>query len=189
MKVYLNLRKTLVISTALLFLCVGCSDRLVRASDFSNSDVMFAQMMIPHHEQALNMSELAIEISKNPDVISMAKRIQKEQSPEIEQMKLWLDDGTSHHLGHDMMEDFESSGRGMMGMLDDGDFEELRNSQGIEFDRLFLKAMIAHHEGAIDMAEMIVDSKNSEAAKLGKSIIDTQLAEINEMKTLLLNLK
>ena len=70
-------------------------------------------------------------------------------------------------------------------MLDEGEISELERAQGVEFDRLFLKGMIVHHEGAIDMAEMVVDSDNEEAAALGKAIIESQRAEIEEMKTLL----
>ena len=70
-------------------------------------------------------------------------------------------------------------------MLDEGEISELERAQGVAFDRLFLKGMIAHHEGAIDMAEMVVDSDNEEAAALGKAIIESQRAEIEEMKTLL----
>jgi uncharacterized protein (DUF305 family) len=83
------------------------------------------------------------------------------------------------------MEDLDEAGNGMMGMLDEGEISELERAQGVEFDRLFLKGMIVHHEGAIDMAEMVVDSDNEEAAALGKAIIESQRAEIEEMKTLL----
>jgi uncharacterized protein (DUF305 family) len=70
-------------------------------------------------------------------------------------------------------------------MLSDEDFAALQNAREAEFDRLYLKGMIEHHEGAIDMAEMVVDSANDEAAALGKAIIESQTAEIEEMKTLL----
>ena len=84
-----------------------------------------------------------------------------------------------------MMEDFDESSTGMMGMLDEGEISELERAKGTEFNRLFLKGMIAHHEGAIGMAQMVVDSKNKEAAGLGKAIIKAQKAEILEMQTLL----
>jgi uncharacterized protein (DUF305 family) len=87
-----------------------------------------------------------------------------------------------------MMEDFDHSGHGMMGMLDESEMTELANATGVEFDRLFLQGMIVHHEGAIDMAEMVVDSDNEEAAALGKAIIETQEREIEEMKVLLASL-
>ena len=172
---------------AALFLLVGCSSNN-KSDKFSSTDLMFADMMIPHHEQAILMSELAIAISENPQIISLARQIKGAQAPEIEQMKLWQDSGDPGHMGNDMMEDFDEAGHGMMGMLDEGEISELERAKGVEFDRLFLQGMIAHHEGAIDMAEMIVDSSNAESAALGKAIIESQTVEIAEMRTLLASL-
>lgn len=166
-------------------LLAGCSENSSNTAKFSSTDLMFANMMIPHHEQAIEMSDLAIEISENPEIVALARKIKAAQAPEIEQMKLWQDNGDPGHMGHDMMEDFDNDGNGMMGMLDEGDISELERATGVEFDRLFLQGMIAHHEGAIDMAEMVLDSENKEAAALGKAIIESQTAEIEEMKTLL----
>jgi len=73
----------------------------------------------------------------------------------------------------------------MNGMLSDDEIRELEKARGLAFDRLFLEGMIKHHEGAIDMAEDIEDSTNKEVAKLAKSIISTQRAEIEYMKELL----
>ena len=130
-----------------LTLLVSCASDSDNAAKFSNADRMFADMMIPHHEQAIQMSDLAIEISENPDIVALARKIKSAQAPEIEQMKSWEDNGDPSHMGHDMMEDLD--------------------------------------EGAIDMAEMVVDSDNEEAAALGKAIIESKRAEIEEMKTLL----
>jgi len=77
------------------------------------------------------------------------------------------------------------AGHTMVGMLDENEMEMLRISTGADFDRLFLEGMIKHHEGAIDMAEKIIDSANQEVAKLGSSIIASQEAEIQAMKALL----
>lgn len=173
---------------ALLSLLAACSNNSSDSNKFSNAYLMFAQMMIPHHEQAIDMSDLAISNSENPDVISLAKRIKSAQAPEIEQMKRWQESGTSGHMGHDMMGDSDESGSGMMGMLDEAEISQLKETTGVEFDRLFLKGMIAHHEGAIEMANMVEDSENKEAAALGKAIIESQSAEIDEMKTLLTNI-
>ena len=171
-----------------LALLAACSSNSENTAKFSNADLMFADMMIPHHEQAIEMSDLALEISENPEILALARKIKAAQAPEIEQMKLWQDDGDPGHAGHDMMEDFDHSGHGMMGMLDESEMTELANATGVEFDRLFLQGMIVHHEGAIDMAEMVVDSDNEEAAALGKAIIETQEREIEEMKVLLASL-
>jgi uncharacterized protein (DUF305 family) len=177
-----------LVAIALLLFITSCATSNENVSKFSNADLMFAEMMIPHHEQAIEMSDLAIEISDNPKILSLARQVKAAQAPEIEQMKIWLDARDSGHMGHDMMEDSNHSGHGMMGMLDEGEISELSRATGVQFDRLFLKGMIAHHEGAIDMAAMVVDSDNEEAAALGKVIIKTQRAEITEMRALLATL-
>jgi uncharacterized protein (DUF305 family) len=61
----------------------------------------------------------------------------------------------------------------------------LKEARGAEFDRLFLEGMIKHHQGAIQMADMIIDSANEEAALLGKNIVESQSAEIERMRQLL----
>ena len=155
-----------------LFL-VGCSSQ--SSSGYSSQDIMFAEMMIPHHQQAIEMSDLALKNSTNPEVLALAQEIKDAQAPEIEQMKSW---GASSmgHMGH-MMD----------GMLSDEEMSALAAS-GSEFDRLFLEGMIKHHEGAIEMAEMVIDSKNAEVAALANAIIEAQRAEIATMKELLTGL-
>lgn len=130
-------------------------------------------MMIPHHEQAIEMSNLALMNSQDPEILKLAQEIKDAQAPEIEQMKSW---GASSmaHAGH-MMD----------GMLSEDEINELSAAKGSDFDRQFLEGMIKHHEGAIDMATMVTDSKNSEVAALAKVIIETQRAEISLMKNLL----
>ena len=148
-----------------------------QTKEFSGADIMFAQMMIPHHEQALLMSGFAETRSSNEEVKKLARQIYAEQEPEIAQMKLWLEKtNSSMDMGHDM---------GMNGMLTDSEIEAMKSVTGKAFDRLFLEGMIAHHEGAIHMAEMIVDSDNAEAKKLGQSIQVTQQREIDLMKEML----
>jgi len=148
-----------------------------QSKEFSGADIMFAQMMIPHHEQALLMSGFAETRSSNEEVKKLARQIYAEQEPEIAQMKLWLEKtNSSMDMGHDM---------GMNGMLTDLEIEAMKSATGKVFDRLFLEGMIAHHEGAIHMAEMIVDSDNAEAKKLGQSIQVTQQREIDLMKEML----
>ena len=148
-----------------------------QTKEFSGADIMFAQMMIPHHEQALLMSGFAETRSSNEEVKKLARQIYAEQEPEIAQMKIWLEKtNSSMDMGHDM---------GMNGMLTDSEIEAMKSATGKAFDRLFLEGMIAHHEGAIHMAEMIVDSDNAEAKKLGQSIQVTQQREIDLMKEML----
>ncbi len=146
-------------------------------SAMGTMDLMFAQMMIPHHEQAIVMSDLILETTTNPDIRALAEQIKGAQAPEIEQMKGWLDDAnTSHQMDHDM---------GMDGMLSASEMAELEAATGVERDRLFLEGMIAHHEGAIQMADMIIDSQNAEARALADAIVTGQTAEIATMTALL----
>jgi hypothetical protein len=147
------------------------------AGGFSSDDIMFAQMMIPHHEQAIEMSTLAETRAENPEVKALAAKIKAAQAPEIEIMKGWLTKaGASTHMGHTM---------GMDGMLSEAEMQALRNATGQEFDRLFLEGMIAHHEGAVEMTSMVTGSKNADAHELGHSIDDSQTDEIAFMKELL----
>jgi uncharacterized protein (DUF305 family) len=147
------------------------------SSAFSGSDIMFAQMMIPHHQQAVDMGTLAETRASNPEVKALAAKIKAEQAPEITQMKGWLESaGASLDMGHDM---------GMGGMLTDADMTALKNAKGAAFDRLFLEGMIGHHKGAIHMAQMVVDSSNGEANALGNAIIDSQTKQIAYMESLL----
>ena len=148
----------------------------VNTSDFSGVDVMFAQMMIPHHQQAIDMSALAQSRALSPEVKALASKISAEQGPEIEQMRSWLKDANApSEMGHQMSMD---------GMLSDAEMERLTNARGAEFDELFILGMIAHHEGAIEMAQMVVDSKNLEARGLGATIIKMQTLEIAELTLL-----
>ncbi len=176
-----------LLSTSLLL--TGCTTVVVTEdhsnhmvsenSEFSAADVMFAQMMIPHHQQAVEMGEIAISRALRPEVLELAKQIANEQAPEIELMQSWLKAaGANEHMDHNM---------GMDGMLTDEEIETLKAASGAEFDRLYLEGMIAHHEGAIAMAEDVVDSKNPEVAKLAAAIIESQTAQIVQMKELLAN--
>lgn len=138
---------------------------------------MFAQMMIPHHQQAVDMSTLAETRTTNPELLALAKQIKDAQAPEIEQMTKWItDSGASMDMGHDM---------GMGGMLTEEQMTALSNASGAEFDKLYLQGMIAHHEGAIHMAQMVTDSSNAEAKQLGENVVKTQTAEIEKMKQML----
>ena len=144
----------------------------------TGSDAMFLQMMIPHHEQAIVMSDLALKISKNPAILDLAKQIKAAQNPEIAQMKNWLAEfGFSEDPGHSM--------DGMGGMLSNEDLQVLSKSSGKDFEKLFLNGMIQHHQGAIQMVNMLSNSKDSELKNFGQTIVKTQSAEIELMYELL----
>ena len=159
----------------LAVLLTGCATGDSSNTSFSADDQMFAAMMIPHHEQAIQMSELALLNTTNPEILALATEIKAAQDPEIEQMKSWGSSKMGSHAGHMMDE----------GMLTDDEMAQLKEARGAEFDRLFLEGMIKHHQGAIQMADMIIDSVNEEAALLGKNIVDSQSAEIERMRQLL----
>jgi uncharacterized protein (DUF305 family) len=158
---------------------MGMHEEDKKKSSMNGSDQMFLQMMIPHHEQAVEMSDLALSNSKNPEVLKIAQQIKDAQSAEIISMNSWLkSSGMSADMGHDM-------DHGMGGMMDDADMVALKAAKGAEFDRLFLTGMIAHHEGALHMVMMIRDSDDPNLQTLGQNIIRTQTAEIELMKKLL----
>ena len=155
----------------------GSSTQDESSEGYSADEIMFAQMMIPHHEQAVTMSELALTNTTNPEVLALATAIRDAQGPEITQMQSWLGDDAGHD-GHN--HDME-----MGGMLTAEELETLVSLKGEAFDQYFLASMIAHHEGALDMVDMTNDSSNSEVKRLAANIVKSQSAEIEAMKALL----
>ncbi|GAA3919858.1 DUF305 domain-containing protein [Microbacterium invictum] len=149
--------------------------------DFNMADSMFAMMMIPHHEQAIEMSDVIL--TKNDidqRVLELAQQVKDAQGPEIELMQSWLDawgvpsSGNMGGMDH---------GDGMMSQEDMG---ALDAADGPEAARLFLEQMIMHHEGAIEMAQAeLEDGTNPDALALAQTIIDAQNAEIATMQDLL----
>ena len=164
------------------------------SAGFSERDLMFAQMMIPHHQQAVDMSTLAETQTTNAELLALAKQIKDAQAKEIEQMQGWLeasgDTGGDMNMQGDMGHDGGMMDNGMMdgmmgGMLTDEEFDRLAGLSGAEFDQFFLESMIVHHEGALQMVRMIKNSSNAEAKALGASIVESQTAEIEQMKQML----
>lgn len=144
---------------------------------FSPSEIMFLQMMIPHHEQAVTISAMAESQTKNAAILDIAKRISEAQQPEIDQMKKLLTDaGLPTLMDHDM---------GMNGMIPQSELDKLSQVQDAAFDKLFLAAMILHHEGAIKMTGSVLDSSNPDIKQLAENITKIQTSEIAEMKALL----
>lgn len=146
------------------------------------SDVMFVQMMIPHHEQAIEIAELAPTHGASSPVLELASRIAAEQGPEIDQMAAMLDDWGVPQ----MMQGGSGHGMAMNGLVSDEGMDDLRAAQGAEFDQLFLESMIQHHEGAIAMTQdPLRNGEDPELRTLLESIVTTQTREIEEMRTLL----
>jgi uncharacterized protein (DUF305 family) len=161
--------------------------------DHNPADIAFAQGMIPHHAQAVEMSAMAAQRASSPQVKDLAARIQAAQQPEIDQMSGWLRAwkaavpptagpmaGTMENMGQ--MEHRAS----VPGMMSNEQMQQLSQATGVEFDRMFLQMMITHHQGAVTMAQKeLSDGYNAEARRLAQQIIDTQRQEITEMQQLL----
>ena len=155
------------------------------------TDAMFVMMMVPHHRQAIEMSDLVLaKPDVDPRVHDLAQRIKDAQQPEIEQMEAWLDEWgfgpgngpmPSHDMGH--------GHGGMDGMLSEEEMAALEAATGPEASRAFLEGMITHHEGAIEMAQPVVDrGAHPGVVALAEHVITSQTAEIEEMRGLLASL-
>jgi uncharacterized protein (DUF305 family) len=158
------------------------------AAAHNSADTMFAQMMIPHHAQAVEMSDVILKKKDVPArVTALAEKIKAAQAPEIETMTGWLrswNEPTEAPGGHDM-----SRHAAMGGMMSAADVKTLDAAQGTEAAKLFLTQMIAHHQGAIMMANIEKDGgQNPGAVGLAKNISSAQQKEIQAMKNLLASL-
>jgi uncharacterized protein (DUF305 family) len=158
------------------------------AADVNDADVMFATMMIPHHEQAIEMSDIVLgKQDIDPAVSDLAEQIKQAQGPEITQLQGWLQDWGVDPDDASGMDHSEHGG--MDGMMSESDMAALESADGAEASRLFLEQMIEHHEGAIDMAQTQVDDgESTDAIALAQDIVDTQAAEIDQMRNLLADL-
>jgi uncharacterized protein (DUF305 family) len=161
------------------------------SANFNATDVGFAQGMIPHHAQAVEMADLALEKSTNADVLALAKQIKASQNPEIQTMSGWLQSwgqkvpstDSMSGGGHDMT---DMGGMMMDGMMTEADMKKLESSSGTAFDRLWMELMIQHHEGAVRMSEdELKDGKNLDVKALAQTIVTSQQAEISTMNSLL----
>ena len=146
----------------------------------NDADVAFVQGMIPHHEQAVEMAELAFTRADDSRVKELASTIKEAQEPEIETMTAWLDQwGEAMDMGEHGADD-------MGGTMSEGEMAELESATGPAFDRAFLEMMIEHHRGAIAMAEREMENgKHPDAMELAGEIVSAQTAEIEEMERLL----
>lgn len=147
----------------------------------SDADAEFATGMIPHHAQAVVMADMAKSNATDAEVKTLAATIKAAQSPEITMMSGWLASWgkvvptASSHSGMNMGD----------GMMTDAEMNQLDDARGASFDRMWLKLMIKHHEGAIAMASVeLEDGTNADAKQLARSIITSQTAEISRMKEL-----
>ncbi|GGW44321.1 hypothetical protein GCM10010503_21410 [Streptomyces lucensis JCM 4490] len=170
----------------------GAPGASATATAHNAQDVRFAQGMIPHHRQALEMARLAAGRASSARVKDLAARIEKAQDPEIRTMTGWLRSwgeqvptaGMDHsaHSGHTGMPGMS----GMPGMMGDDDMTALKKAHGRAFDTAFLSLMVEHHRGAVEMAGT-ERSKGAygPARRTADDIVTAQNAEIKEMKKLL----
>ncbi|SHG39497.1 DUF305 domain-containing protein [Streptoalloteichus hindustanus] len=151
----------------------------------NQADIAFAQQMIPHHAQAVEMAKLVAGRDAGQKVVDLARRVEQAQQPEIDQMTAWLREWgaaptttADGHAGH--------SGHGGAGMMSEQQMTALRAARGAEFDRQWVRMMIEHHRGAVEMARTEqAQGASLEARALAGRIIDAQQAEIAEMTALL----
>lgn len=162
-----------------------------QAQAHNDADVMFAQGMIPHHQQAIEMSDMLLaKQGIDPGVVSLANQIKAAQGPEIEQMQGWLADwGVAATAPGGGMPGHDMGDMGGQGMMSEQDMAALRDAQGVDASRLFLTQMIEHHKGAITMAQTEVDKGQfSTAVEMARSIITSQQKEIDTMQQMLSSL-
>ena len=151
----------------------------VARTDFNDADVMFLQMMYPHHAQAIDMSKLVPNRSQNQQVISLAQNIEKAQGPEMDRMT-----GLLESIGKPAPS-ADPSGH-MAGMMSSEQMTSLEALSGTAFDRMWLQMMIDHHTGAIDMSNTeLKDGINPDAKSMAQAIIGNQQAEIAQMRGML----
>ena len=148
-------------------------------NEHNGADAMFAQTMIPHHEQAVLMSEIMLEKSNlSPEAVRLVTDIKNAQAPEIKLMESWLEGwGEPREMGHTMAMD---------GMLGEEDLKALAGAQGAAAEELFLNQMIGHHLGATKMAQdALKNGKDPRVLELSRKIIADQNAEIAHMRDML----
>ncbi len=143
---------------------------------YDSADVMFAQMMIPHHRQAVEMADLAPQRAGNPTIRKLADQIRGAQDPEIRTMTSWLKSWGEPVSSQMKMGPGE-------GIMSDADMAKLKAAKGKDFDMMFARMMIAHHKGAISMARTeLKNGRDTAAKKLAGRIIRSQSAEITTLQ-------
>ncbi|MGW3649122.1 DUF305 domain-containing protein [Streptomyces sp. NPDC000878] len=143
----------------------------------NSADLAYARMMIEHHSQAIEITELVPKRAESTPVKRLAERIAAAQRPEIAAMQGWLkdngDDGKTTEHTHETMP----------GMATDAQLAKLRAAKGKAFDELFLTVMITHHEGAVTMATDVKGQGNNvRVEEMADDVIAQQTTEINRMR-------
>ena len=170
------------------------------ATEHNDADVAFASEMLQHHAQALSMVDLTVDRPLNPEVADLAEQIRAAQGPEIETLTDWLTEwdeevpetmrdhaNAGHDMG-DMGQSMEGMDTSMPGMMSAEDMTALENAPDGEFQTVWLRMMIEHHTGAVEMAEAHTkDGQYKPVIDLAKDIVAGQSAELETMEVLLTN--
>lgn len=179
---------TLTLAAGLVLTGCANNDDADTSEAHNDADVEFAQQMIPHHEQAVEMAQLAETRADSPEVKDLAADIEAAQDPEIQTMTGWL-----QSWGEDVPEESMSgmdaddmSADDMSGMMSEEEMSGLEGASGAGFDRRFLTMMIEHHEQAVEMAKTEqADGEYQPAIELAEDIESAQTAEVATMRELL----
>lgn len=154
-------------------------------SKANKGDISFAQMMIPHHQQAVQMADLALTNAKSPQIVGLATKIKAAQKPEITKMRGWLKSWDAPMASSSTMPGM-GMGSTSPGMMTESQMTDLSHAHGASFDTMWLQMMITHHQGAItDAKQVLKTTKNADVKKMAQAIITGQSAEITAMKQLL----
>lgn len=149
------------------------------AANFNDADVMFLQMMYPHHAQAVEMAKLVPTRSQNQQVKDLATAIEGAQAPEMQQMTTLL-------AGFGKPAPSATMSHSMPGLMTPQQMTELTGLSGAAFDKMWLQMMVAHHQGAITMAnDELKNGTNADAKKMAEAIIAAQQGEIATMNGML----
>lgn len=155
-------------------------------------DVAFMQGMIAHHAQALTMSALVPARTQRPELLALAERIVVSQQDEIAIMQSWLrerkqtvpDVADASHAAHTT-----HASHDMPGMLLPAQMDSLSAASGAQFERLFLRYMIQHHDGALQMVASLLaaqgGARDPQVFQFASDVDTDQRAEIRRMRVLL----
>lgn len=154
----------------------------------NDGDIAFAQLMIPHHQQAVEMADMALAHGVTGDVLSLANQIKAAQGPEIAQMTAWLNawGAPVEMASSNSMDGMDMGGAMSEGMMSADDMSMLDQASGVDFDTLWMQMMVKHHEGAISMANQVLSTtSNADVKALAEAVVSGQTAEIATMQKLL----
>lgn len=168
----------------------------VSTTEHNDADVEFASNMLQHHAQALAMVDLTIDRPLDPEVVQLAEQVRDAQAPEIETFTDWLSDWDEEvpetvrdhsNAGHDMDDMGDSmNDENMPGMMTSDDMGALEDASDAEFQTMWLKMMMEHHEGAVEMAKAEQgDGQYKPAIDVAGNIVGSQTGEIETMKGLM----